>query len=111
MSARDPRRTKTDRRNWAYYVKTADEAPRGDWDNSPAKAREIIAEYPSADAYIKAQEEERVAHVEKLKAKGGFESYGSLGWCGRYDLAAKKLNQEGRSGYFDHVLIVEARRR
>jgi len=45
--------------------------------------------------------------VEAAKARGDFDSYGQVGWCGRPDLAQKKLSSESGKPHWAEVHAVE----
>jgi hypothetical protein len=59
------------------------------------------------DEYVAKVIAEKVARVEKKKANGDFDSYGQVGWCGRPDLAQKKLSSESSKPYWAEVHAVE----
>lgn len=59
------------------------------------------------DEYVAKVIADKVARVEAKKANGDFDSYGQVGWCGRPDLAQKKLSSESGKPYWAEVHAVE----
>jgi hypothetical protein len=59
------------------------------------------------DEYVAQKIAKQVAAVEAAKAKGDFDSYGQVGWCGRPDLAQKKLSSESGKPHWAEVHAVE----
>jgi len=62
----------------------------------------------TVDQYVAIQLEQRIKRVEERKAKGEFEQWVSVGWCGRYDLAMKLAAKEQQRGADVVVAILEA---
>jgi hypothetical protein len=77
-------------------LKARDEADR-------AKQAAEIAGCADAQAYAEKKRQERVAGVKAKQARGGYEVWGSVGWCSRLDLA-RKLAAKYR---FVEILIAE----
>jgi len=59
------------------------------------------------DEYVAQKIAKKVAAVEAAKARGDFDSYGQVGWCGRPDLAQKKLSSESGKPHWAEVHAVE----
>ena len=59
------------------------------------------------DEYVAKVIADKVARVEEKKANGDFDSYGQVGWCGRPDLAQKKLRSESGKPHWAEVHAVE----
>jgi hypothetical protein len=62
----------------------------------------------TVDQYVAIQLERRIARVEERKAKGEFDQWISVGWCGRYDLAQKLAAKEQQRGADVVVAILDA---
>jgi len=101
-------------RSYNYYC--SDEAYSYNWIGGDRKTvfgttyhspAEFKADFPDLPSFLTRCREERVADFEKARAAGEFDTYGCVGWCGRYDLAVKLLNKT-LGTYYDSVIILDA---
>lgn len=113
---------KTDRGNFAYHHDLATKGERDlgrgmvtrldsfgrDPEVERAKHIAELAGAATAEEYATAKRDARVAKIEELKAKGYYDAFQNLGWCGRLDLAQKLAAKEGGSAYWEEVTILPA---
>lgn len=89
---------KGERRDWYTDEQIAQEL---------AKYQARMNEYPNAAAAIAGERAKRVDAVNAAKAKGFYEEWQLIGFCGRPDLAAKTASKS-QGAYYSDVRIVPA---
>jgi hypothetical protein len=70
------------------------------------RAKEMIDGATTREVYVAAQLAKRLAVVDVDKAKGAYDSFRTLGWCGRRDLADKLAVQERSSSAYIEVAVL-----
>ncbi|MDX0267663.1 hypothetical protein GOC13_07450 [Sinorhizobium meliloti] len=64
--------------------------------------------HKTARAYQEAKAKERVANVNDKRAKGFYDQWFVLGFCGRRDLAEKLRASNLNGGYYAEAVIIDA---
>lgn len=72
-----------------------------------AEARDILDRCPTLAAYRAQKQVERVAAVRANETKGYYARWVNIGFCGRFDLAAKLAAKP--AGYYAKVEVLECR--
>lgn len=73
------------------------------------RAEESLMGAETLDAYVAAYRERRIADVEDAKAKGYYDRFEAIGFCGRADLAAKLV--ASTNGYWTDFIILPVQER
>lgn len=111
----------SDRSNYAYYKAKLDGTSKwlakSQWETDEVYAERIAKELAEAEAevgdcetatnYQRKMLERRVARVEASRAKGNYDGWGVLGWCGRLDLAQASAASARAKPHFAEVAIIE----
>lgn len=92
--------------NRAYHLQEADPATR-----QHTHSDEALARFTRYAAMTQEQQEaeyvaEAEADIERQRAKGAYDGYGPLTWCGRGDLAEKEAQRARGKGYYADVKVL-----